>query len=484
MTCLASAPKENHSRRVDLSATIDVFAPYNREHIASVQTSGPEDIERALATAYALHRDRRKWLPKIERIAILRRAVEIVQQRRETIALQAATEGGKPLKDSLIEVDRGIDGLRICIEVLRTEAGNVIPMDLNATSLSRVAFTQHEPIGVVVGVSAFNHPFNLVVHQVAPAIAVGAPVIIKPAPATPLSCMAFLDALYEAGLPREWAQMVLPKSNDHVAALVSDPRVGYFTFIGSAGVGWMLRSKLAPGTRCALEHGGVAPVIVAPDAKLDVALAKIAHGGFWHAGQACVSVQRVFCHSSIADTVAEGVAKLGNNMLVGDPRAMTTEVGPLISHAENDRVNRWVHDAVNGGAKLVSGGRKISDSCYAPTVLLDAPSNADVTNKEVFGPVVCIYRYDDLDRALATANGLPYSFQGAVFTESLDTAMYCYKHLDATAVMVNESPLFRVDWMPFAGARLSGHGVGGIPYTMHEMQLEKMMVWRSDALTK
>lgn len=355
-------------------------------------------------------------------------------------------------------------------------------MDLNATSAGRIAFTQQEPIGVVLGVSAFNHPFNLVVHQAAPALAVGAPVIIKPAAKTPLSGYAFVNILHEAGLPKEWAQVVLPKDNEATAKLVSDSRLGFFSFIGSAAVGWMLRSKLAAGTRCALEHGGVAPVIVAADADLDMALPRLARGGFWHAGQACVSVQRVFADRKVARKVAEGLAALGAKMSVGNPVSPSTDVGPMISHSENNRVHQWVTDAVAGGAELISGGERISDSCYAPTVLLDPARDSEVMRKEVFGPVICVYSFDDLNEALAEANSLDFSFQAAVFTQNVDTALHCFRHLDGTAVMVNENTLFRVDWMPFAGARHSGHGVGGIPYTMHEMQIEKMMVWRSDVL--
>lgn len=462
---------------------IEVRAPFDGAPVGAVATASADEVERALATAHALYKNRRQWLPKQQRIAILNRAAEIVTERREALARQAAHEGGKPYRDSLVEVDRGIDGIRGCIEVLRTEGGHVIPMDLNATSAARVAFTQYEPIGVVVGVSAFNHPFNLVVHQVAPAVAVGAPVIIKPAAATPLSCKAVVDIFHEAGLPPDWAQMVLPQDHELATKMVADARVGFFTFIGSAAVGWQLRAKLAPGARCALEHGGVAPVIVAQDADLDMALPRLARGSFWHAGQACVGVQRVFAHRSIASDVAAGIARLGDAMVIGDPLLPTTDVGPLIRHSECDRIGRWVDAAVEGGARRVSGGRKLSPSCYANTVLLDPPLDADVTRKEVFGPVVCVYGYDDIDAAIALANDLPYSFQAAVFTRQLDTAMHCYRHLDGTAVMVNENTLFRVDWMPFAGARVSGHGVGGIPYTMHEMQTEKMMVWRSDALS-
>lgn len=465
-----------------MTQTMKVHAPFDGELLAELAVSSDQDIEEALAIAHALYRNRKGWLKKSHRIDILKKAATLVALRRESLARLVAQESGKPYKDALIEVDRGVDCLHICIEEMRTKAGSVIPMDLNATSAGRIAFTQQEPIGVVVGVSAFNHPFNLVVHQAAPAIAVGAPVIIKPAAKTPLSGYAFINLLHDAGLPKEWAQIVLPSDNEQVAKLVADPRVGFFSFIGSAAVGWMLRSKLAPGTRCALEHGGVAPVIVAHDANLDMAIPRLARGGFWHAGQACVSVQRVFADRRVARDVADRLAAAAAKMAVGNPILETTDIGPIISHQENSRIHQWVQDAVESGAELVCGGHKISDSCYSPTVLLDPAQDSDVMRKEVFGPVICVYSFDDIDQALEEANSLPFSFQAAVFTQNLDTALHCYRQLDGTAVMVNENTLFRVDWMPFAGAKHSGHGVGGIPFTMHEMQIEKMMVWRSDVL--
>ncbi|MEC7204471.1 MAG: aldehyde dehydrogenase family protein, partial [Pseudomonadota bacterium] len=459
-----------------------VTAPYDGSAIDSVPNSTMEDVENAMATAHALYRNRDGWLSKPQRIDILRRAAEIIKERREDLALQAAREGGKPLMDSLVEIDRAADGVENCVEVLRSEGGRVIPMSLNPSSTGRVAFTQFEPIGPVVAVSAFNHPFNLIVHQVTPAIAVGCPVVVKPADITPLSCFAFADILYEAGLPKEWCQIVVPQDLDVASALVSDERNAFFSFIGSARVGWMLRSKLAPGTRCALEHGGAAPVILAADADLDDALPRLAKGGFYHAGQVCVSVQRIFAHSSIAEKAAEGLAGLGAKMRVGDPTLADTEVGPLIRTGEVDRVDEWVQAAIAGGAKCLTGGEKLSDTCYKPTVLLNPPADANVSTMEIFGPVICVYAYDDIDKAIEQANSLPVSFQAAVMTKDIDTAMRVYNRIDATAVMVNEHTAFRVDWMPFAGARQSGHGVGGIPFTMHEMQIEKMMVLRSDEL--
>ena len=225
------------------------------------------------------------------------------------LAIEAAREGGKPLLDSRVEIERAIDGVNNCIECMRSAAGREIPMGINAASKQRLAMTHREPIGVVVAVSAFNHPVNLIVHQVGPAIAAGCPVIIKPAEDTPLSCFRFVALLRQAGLPEEWCQALVVNDLEVASRLVTDARVGFFSFIGSAAVGWMLRSKLAPGTRCALEHGGAAPVIVAADADLDAALPLIAKGGFYHAGQVCVSVQRVYCHRSIARKLAERLAR-------------------------------------------------------------------------------------------------------------------------------------------------------------------------------
>jgi len=355
-------------------------------------------------------------------------------------------------------------------------------MGLNAASSHRLAMTHREPIGVVVAFSAFNHPLNLVVHQVGPAIATGCPVIIKPAETTPLSAFRFLALLREAGLPQAYCQALVVDDLGLAETLARDERVGFLSFIGSARVGWMLRAGLAPGARCALEHGGLAPVILAPDAGLDDALPLLAKAGFYHAGQVCVSVQRVFAHRSIAEQVAERLAALGEAMVIGDPTRADTQVGPLIRPEAVERVALWVEEAIAQGARRLSGATRLSPTTYACTVLLDPPPQARVSTQEIFGPVICVYAYEDLDEALSRANALPFAFQAAVFTRDIDTALHCYRRLDASAVMVNDHTAFRVDWMPFAGLRRSGLGVGGIPYTFREMQVEKLMVLRSGAL--
>jgi len=467
---------------VDACGTREVTAPYDGALIATVDTVDSQGIEQALDTASTLFNDKSKWLSAAERVDILTRLAQLLEDNAERLVLIAAREGGKPLTDTQVEMARAIDGVKNCVECIRNNHGEEIPMGINAASMNRIAMTHHEPIGVVVAVSAFNHPINLIVHQVGPAIAAGCPVIIKPADDTPLSCYEFVKLLHKAGLPAEWAQVVTPLDHDVAEALVSDHRVGFFSFIGSAKVGWMLRSKLAPGARCALEHGGVAPVIVEADADLNAVLPLLAKGGFYHAGQVCVSVQRVFVHSSIARQVAEKLAELGNAMSVGDPTSADTDIGPLIRHAETQRVTEWVDDAITAGAEKISGTGAISDSCYSPTVLFNPPADATVSRKEIFGPVICVYAYDDIDKAVAQANSLEFAFQAAVCTTNINTAMHAYKQLNASAVMINDFTAFRVDWMPFAGLRQSGMGVGGIPHTFEDMQIRKMMLIKSDRL--
>ena len=464
------------------AGTLRVTAPYDGAPIAEVDTADERHVDSALHSASDVFRNRNGWLPLHERIAILEHAASLMADRHEHLAVEAAREGGKPLLDSRVEVTRAIDGMRLCVETLKTESGHNIPMGMSPSSQQRVAFTQKEPVGVVAAVSAFNHPLNLIVHQVAPAVAVGCPVVVKPAEDTPLSCLRFVQILHEAGLPVAWCQALIAGNISAAEKLVTDARVGFFSFIGSAKVGWMLRSKLAPGTRCALEHGGAAPLILAEDADQALALKAILKGGFYHAGQVCVSVQRVFAPAAQARAFAEAIADAASRLRIGDPTSVDTEVGPLIRHAEVIRVHQWVEEATAAGAERLAGGEPISESLYPCTVLLDPPADAKVSRLEIFGPVVCVYGYEDIDEAVAMANDLPVAFQGAVFTKSLNTALRVYKRLDASAVMVNDHTAFRVDGMPFAGLRESGLGVGGIPYTMHDMQIEKMLVVNSPEL--
>ena len=462
-------------------AQLEVCTPWNGDVVGSVDRVDLSSATRAIDTAYELYRDRSSWLSGEQRIKILTKAQQIILARSEELAEQAALEGGKPVVDSRVELARAADGVQSCVEYIRTGHGEEIPMGITASSMNRLAMTHKEPIGVVLAYSAFNHPFNLIVHQVGPALAAGCPVVVKPSADTPLSCFAFVEILREAGLPEEYCQAVVV-DNDEAGELMTHRHVGFFSFIGSAKIGWTLRGKLAPGARCALEHGGIAPVILAEDADLDDCLPLVAKGGFYHAGQVCVSVQRVYAQRAVAERVTERLAGLAAGMVIGDPASPDTDVGPLIRHSEVDRVEQWVNEAVADGAELICGGSRVSDSAFECTVLLDPPEDCKLSKEEIFGPVICVYAYDDIEDAVSRANDERFVFQSAVFSRSVDTAMYCCRRLDAGTVTVNDHTAFRVDWMPFAGYRQSGLGTGGIAYTCRDMQMEKLLVLRSKNL--
>ncbi len=455
----------------------EITSPFDGSLIKTLPTNTLEDAEAMLDKARSLFKDRDGWLPPHERIAILKRLAALVENEADDFAMLIAREGGKPLMDAKVEAARAIDGIHLAIKELpHVMRGEEIPMGLTPATQGRMASTVYEPVGVVVALSAFNHPLNLIVHQVIPAVAVGCPVIVKPASTTPLNCLRLCELLTQAGLPDGWCQPIICE-NDVAEKLVTSHKIHFMTFIGSARVGWMLRSKLAPGVRCALEHGGVAPVIVGEDADLDTIVPSLLKGGFYHAGQVCVSVQRIYAPSDKAEALAEKLAEGAKALVVGDATLPETDVGPLILPREVERVHTWVSEAVSGGAELKCGGNKLSDTTYAPTVIFNPPADAKVSTNEIFGPVVCVYAYDDRLEAIERANSLDVAFQAAVYTRDLETALDTAERLDASAVMVNDHTAFRSDWMPFAGRRSSGYAVGGIGYTMHDMVQLKMTVF-------
>ena len=459
-----------------MAEKLKVRSPYDGHLIKEVDLDDETRIEQALTTAEKL--EQKKPLPIPERISILNKTADLVEAKAEEFARQSAEEGGKPLIDSRIELTRAVQGIREAANSIGQLTGHEIPMNLTPSSMNRMAFTTREPIGIVAAISAFNHPFNLIVHQVIPGVAVGCPVIIKPARTTPLSCLNLVNCLYEAGLPKEWVQVIICKGSQ-AEKFATDPRVSFLTFIGSGKVGWGLRSKLAEGARCALEHGGAAPVIVEPDADIDDALPLLAKGGFYHAGQVCVSVQRIFVHEDIVESFSSKLVAIAKNLVVGDPTDEKTEVGPLIEEGEVDRIHNWVEEAKAAGGKILTGGNKIGNTCYEPTVILNPPYDINVSQCEIFGPVINIYSYKNRNEAIKFANDVPFAFQAAVFTNDINAALESAKDLNAAAVMINDHTAFRVDWMPFAGRKSSGLGVGGILPSMIEMTEEKLIVFRS-----
>jgi acyl-CoA reductase-like NAD-dependent aldehyde dehydrogenase len=457
---------------------LQVVQAFDRKPFAEVSVDEPAAMETKLQKAVSAFKNRDGWLAPHERVGVLRRAAALLGARHQHFAEQIAKEGGKPLQDAIVEVNRAVDGLHCAADELRNFAGREIPMGLTAASANRWAFTTREPIGVVFAISAFNHPLNLIVHQVAPAIATGCPVIVKPASATPLCCRDMVALLHQAGLPEAWCQAFVPQSSALAEQLACDPRVSFLSFIGSASVGWRLHSKLAHGTRSALEHGGVAPAIVDRSAQLDRVIEPVVKGGYYHAGQVCVSTQRVFVHEDIFDEFVDRLVSRVVKLRTGDPISKETEVGPLINPREVDRIVDWTDQAVAAGARLAAGGKRLSETTLEPIVLLDPPNDAKVSKEEIFGPAICIYRYSNLDDAITRANALRVAFQACVFSSDLAVTLRACERLEASAVMVNDPTTFRTDWMPFAGLGEAGYAVGGIPYTMRDMTHEKMIVMK------
>lgn len=461
--------------------SLKVYAPYDLSLIDEVPLKTATEMKAAIEKAYGLFDDRSKWLPKYKRVEVLEKIAQLMEENSEEIINTSAREGGKPYMDTKVEMARAINGVKLAIEHIGHFGGEEIPMGHTASSVNRLAFTMKEPIGVVASVSAFNHPINLIIHQTIPAIAVGSPVIIKPAPTTPLTCLLLNKIYDQAGLPEGWCTTMVC-DNDVAELLVTSPKVNFFSFIGSAKVGWYLRSKLAPGTRCALEHGGAAPVIVEKDADIEGMIAPLVKGGYYHAGQVCVSVQRIYVHESILEEVKTKMIAAIKQIVTGDPLDPKTEAGPLILPKEVDRVEQWVNEAKNAGGEIACGGNRISNTCFEPTLIVNPPEDVKVSTMEIFGPVVCVYSYTNRKDAIKKANSLDYHFQASIFTKNIDTALSAVKELNATAVMVNDHTAFRVDWMPFGGRDSSGLGIGSIPHSMQDMSREKMMVIKSNVL--
>jgi len=457
----------------------ELLSPYSRGRIAMVGLQTDEQARENLETLKRFHLE--GGVPKThERAACLERAAARLKSKAEALADLIALEGGKPLKDARIEVARAISSLQwTANEALRLH-GTEVAMRGTPAASGHLAFTVREPIGVVLAISAFNHPLNLIAHQVAPAIAAGCPVMVKPALETPLSCWHFLDALYESGLAPEMALPLLAP-NEVVEAIARSRDVAFLSFIGSHQVGWHLRSVVAPGTRVTLEHGGSAPVLIDESADLDQAIPILVRGGFYHSGQVCVSVQRIFVHEKRMAEFTQRFVAAVRELKTGDPRLATTDCGPIIRERDLQRIAVTVAEAAAGGAKCLLGGRAAGETCYQPTVLTHAKDGDRVMREEIFGPVVCVNPVSDLEEGIRRANAVDWRFQAAIFTRDIDRAMMAARTLRASAVMINESTTFRVDWMPFRGDGPSGLGTGGISAALHDLAVEKLIVVKTPA---
>lgn len=451
-----------------------VVSPFDGHVIGRIPSCTSDDVDRAVASArQALHDGP---LPRWKRAEILDRAARLLAEREERFARIIAEEAAKPIRTARIEAQRAVGTFQFAAAEARTFDGELVPLDAIPSGEGKVGFAMHRPIGVVGAIAPFNFPLNLVVHKVAPAIAAGCPVVLKPASQTPFSSIALAELLIdECGLPPEWLHVVTGGGSTVGNAIVDHPDIALITFTGSPDVGWSIRSR-APRKRVGLELGNNAPVIIESDSDWVTAAKKIRVSGFSHAGQSCISTQRVLVHRDILEPFTEALVAEVSTIVVGDPMEEATEVSALISKGERDRVKGWIDDALDEGATLACGGDIDDDGVLAPTVLTGVTAGMDVCRGEVFGPVVAVAGYDMLEEAIAMANDTRYGLQAAIFTNRLADAMRAFQSLDFGGVMVNEVPTWRADQQPYGGVRDSGNTREGPAYSVREMTELRMVV--------
>lgn len=455
-------------------ATITVLSPYNQAVIGEIPAMTADDVDRAVAIAkQALHENP---LPLWKRAEILDRAAARLTERREEFAQIIAKEAAKPIRTARVEAERAAGTFQFAAAEARKLGGEMIPLDAIPSGEGKLGFTLRVPIGVVGAIAPFNFPLNLVVHKVGPAIAAGCPVVLKPASQTPFSSLTLARMLVdECGLPAGYLQVVTGGGATVGNAIVDHPDIALITFTGSPDVGWSIRAR-APRKRVGLELGNNAPCIIEPDGDWKAAAAKIKTAGFSHAGQSCISTQRILVHSSIAHQFTDALVAHVETLVVGDPLDEATDVSALISAGERDRVASWVAEAEAQGATIAAGGFIGSDGVMRPTVITNATQEMKVCALEIFGPVVVIQPYDDLDDALRMANDTRYGLQASIFTSDITKALKVVHALDFGGVLVNEVPTWRADQQPYGGLRDSGNTREGPAYSVREMTEIKMVI--------
>ena len=449
---------------------IEVHSPYNGEVVGRAPKSGADDARRAVdAAARALENP----LPGYERAAILDRVAGLLRERHEDMARTICAEAGKPIKTARVEASRAVSTYTFAAVEARKLAGDVIPMDASEAGDGKIAFTLRRPIGVIGAISPFNFPCNLVAHKLAPALAAGCPVVLKPASATPLSALLLAELEQAAGLPAGWLTVLVGPSGEIGDVLVEDERVRMITFTGSSGVGWGIAERAAR-KRVRLELGNSTPVVVATDADLDLAATKLAANAFSFAGQSCISVQRIYVERPVLDGFLERFLPKVEALVTGDPTDDATDVGPVIDEDARTRIAAWVDEAQADGATLLAGATDANP--LGPLVVAEAPETARIVCDEVFGPVCIVNAVESLDDAFARANGTDYGLQAGIFTASIATALAAAEALEFGGVTVNEAPTFRADQMPYGGVKGSGNTREGPAYTIREMTEERLVV--------
>lgn len=450
----------------------EVKSPYDGEVVARVGVPSADHVERATRAAHEVFEETRR-LPVHARAEALAHISKRLSERADEVAETIAREGGKPIKWAKVEAARAVSTFRWAAEEARRDGGQLMRLDTEESLGPRLGYVRRFPLGPVLAITPFNFPVNLVAHKMAPALAVGAPIVIKPATKTPLGALILGKIFMETDLPAAMCS-VLPIGGSEAGELAADDRYKKISFTGSSEVGWKLR-EAAPKTAVTLELGGNAGVIVHEDGDLDKAAQRIAFGGYYQAGQSCISVQRVFVQDTVAETFQDKLVTEVEKLKTGDPMDPETDVGPLIDHDSLERVSQWVDEAVQGGAEVLTGGKR-EDPFYIPTVLGRTNPQMKVRKQEIFGPVITVETYSEFDEAIAAANDSSYGLQAGVFTADVNRLHQAWRDLEVGGVIANDVSAFRADQMPYGGTKESGTGREGLRYAMDEMSEIKILV--------
>jgi acyl-CoA reductase-like NAD-dependent aldehyde dehydrogenase len=450
----------------------EIRSPYDDAVIAQVFQGTRADAELAIASAVKAFGTTRR-LPAFERQRVLRRVAQSISQQKDEFSRTLAQEAGKPIKAARTEVDRAVFTFNVAAEESTRIYGEYLPLDWQEYTVGRWGIVRRFPLGPIAGITPFNFPLNLVAHKVAPAIAAGCPLVLKPAPQTPLCSILLAEAVQQAGWP-DGGLNVIPLSNEDAGLLVSDDRLKMISFTGSAAVGWTIKRN-AGKKKVILELGGNAALIVHSDADLPFAAERCVAGAFAYAGQTCISVQRVLVERSVYGKFVDLLIAGASKLRVGDPMEESTDVGPLIRESDAIRAADWIQEAVRGGARLLCGGQR-KGPLLEPTVLTGTRTDMKVNCQEIFAPVVTVEPYDDFDKAIRQVNNSAYGLQAGIFTRDAKLMFTAYEELEVGGLIAGDVPSFRIDHMPYGGIKDSGLGREGLRYAIEEMTEPKLLV--------
>lgn len=464
-----------HGRQLHTGDAIEVHSPYDDALVAIVHRAGPAEIEQAIAAADGAFATTRR-LPSWQRAEILQKISDGIAAEREDFARTIAFEAGKPIRTARAEVDRAVFTFQIAAEESKRIYGEIVPLDWLPGTEGRTAYIQRVPRGPILGITPFNFPLNLVAHKVAPALAAGNPIIIRPSSQTPVSSFKLAEVLLAAGWPDDGIAVV-PCTTGNADLLVEDHRIKFLTFTGSPAVGWSLK-KRAGQKPVTLELGGNAGTIVHEDADLALAAGRVAWGGYSYAGQSCISVQRVYVHDAGYEAFVDELLPRVRALKVGDPLDEATDVGPLIDSGAADRLEAWLQEAISGGANVLVGGER-DGNLWQPTVLASVEEDMRVSCQEVFGPFVSLYPYDDVVAAIHAVDASDYGLQAGLFTSNWDLVQQAFAEIEVGGLMVNDVSTFRVDHMPYGGVKSSGAGREGLRYAIEEMTEMKLLMYHN-----